>query len=261
MEFITFKELLERELEKLFKDLTKRKTPIEKLDVDLMAWMDYYFSKKLPGILHKNIMDAFSKDPAITDIFFSESNKFMINEYRDYRVTNLRNRLFSSLFVTLIPTREMKPSEIDLFGNLITSLNSNMTMLVSMYKKIEAEYKAGTLVITPIQTEKKKVTSDENKEDISTASNKLKVNLSVNDLTTLFRLLDEINPNIFNYKSKTELIRFITNNFITKATDNLSESSVSSKFYNLEDSSLYKWERYFSDMQDVSKKLREKISK
>lgn len=47
---------------------------------------------------------------------------------------------------------------------------------------------------------------------------KINVNLSVKQLTYLFRLLYDVRPEIFNVKTQTELYQFIAQNFTTKAT-------------------------------------------
>ena len=60
---------------------------------------------------------------------------------------------------------------------------------------------------------------------------KLKVNITVPQLTFLFKMLNDLNPAIFDIETKKELSHFIANNFITEATkkDGIKEGSV----YNL----------------------------
>ncbi len=61
---------------------------------------------------------------------------------------------------------------------------------------------------------------------------KLKTNLSVPELATLFRELQKLKPDIFDIKSKAELHRFISNNFTSKKQENISTSSIKNNFDN-----------------------------
>lgn len=60
---------------------------------------------------------------------------------------------------------------------------------------------------------------------------KLKVNISVDELCLLFKELNNLTINIFETKHNTELFRFISENFITKGTNDISHYSVKNIFY------------------------------
>ncbi len=62
-------------------------------------------------------------------------------------------------------------------------------------------------------------------------SQKLQVNITVPQLVYLFKMLNDIKPQIFDIDTKTELSNFISANFVTKATkkDGISPDSA----YNL----------------------------
>ena len=60
---------------------------------------------------------------------------------------------------------------------------------------------------------------------------KLKVNITVPQLTFLFKMLNDLNPAIFDIAAKTELSNFIADNFITKATEK--DGIKSGSVYNL----------------------------
>jgi len=62
--------------------------------------------------------------------------------------------------------------------------------------------------------------------------NKIKVNLSVPELAYLFKLLSESKPDIFDVKTKSELYRFISENFITKGkTETAISTNSLNKFF------------------------------
>ena len=60
---------------------------------------------------------------------------------------------------------------------------------------------------------------------------KLKVNITVPQLTFLFKMLNDLNPAIFDIAAKTELSNFIADNFITKAPEK--DGIKSGSVYNL----------------------------
>lgn len=61
--------------------------------------------------------------------------------------------------------------------------------------------------------------ADETLISLETKTNpKLKTSLSVPELALLFKLLNDLKPNVFDVKSEAELLRFISTNFETKKT-------------------------------------------
>jgi hypothetical protein len=76
-------------------------------------------------------------------------------------------------------------------------------------------------------------------------SPKLKTNLSVPELAFLFQQLNELKPGIFDIKSKAELQRFISNNFISKGSDSISTDKLKRFFSNPEVKAAEFWTKTF----------------
>jgi len=67
----------------------------------------------------------------------------------------------------------------------------------------------------------------------NTASNsKIETNLSVSQLAYLFRLLYE--TGYLKVRNQTDLLKFISNNFVTGNTTEISTRSLRSKYYNID---------------------------
>lgn len=81
----------------------------------------------------------------------------------------------------------------------------------------------------------------------SVQSIKLKLKLSVADIALLFWLLDE--EKLIHYKHKTELYRFIANNFQTDLVENISEASFKNKFLTPETSAIDKLDPLFVSLR------------
>jgi len=86
---------------------------------------------------------------------------------------------------------------------------------------------------------------------------KLKVNLSVPQLAYLFKMLNELNPGIFDIKTKTELYRFISSNFTTKATEGkeISTEKLKILFNGTEKSIANYWIEHLKTMLEKSRKI------
>ncbi len=86
---------------------------------------------------------------------------------------------------------------------------------------------------------------------------KLKTNLSVPQLAYLFRLLNDLNPSIFEIDDKTDLSNFIANNFITKATEKagISPKSVYNLFSNIEKDTANFWATKLKKMLEDARKV------
>lgn len=88
---------------------------------------------------------------------------------------------------------------------------------------------------------------------ISKTYNKLELKLSVPEIALLLRLLDE--ENIFTYKFKTELFRFVTTNFSTVIQENISEASVKNKFLSPDNSAVKNIDALLVNMRQQLKKI------
>jgi len=87
---------------------------------------------------------------------------------------------------------------------------------------------------------------------------KLKTNLSVPELATLFRELQKLKPDIFDIKSKAELHRFVANNFTSKKQDNISEKGIRKNFNTPDDNAADFWTENMYTIIDNLKKSKEK---
>ncbi|MEP7168676.1 MAG: hypothetical protein ABI855_04845 [Bacteroidota bacterium] len=85
---------------------------------------------------------------------------------------------------------------------------------------------------------------------------KLKTNLSQDQLVTLFKMLSELKPDIFETKTETELFRFIAANFETKRQSELSEGSIKNSFYAPEAKSADFWQKHLHTMLALVKKYK-----
>jgi hypothetical protein len=68
-------------------------------------------------------------------------------------------------------------------------------------------------------------------QPVQAPTTKLKVNITVPQLAYLFKMLNDVKPEIFDIEAKTELSNFIASNFITKATEK--EGIKTKSVYNL----------------------------
>lgn len=112
-----------------------------------------------------------------------------------------------------------KPELIDTdylpdYISLVTPIFNNIRNIIARWVSL---YEQGKIVPqATIIYERSQLPSSEAQQLPPAPHEKLKVNLSVPQLAYLFRLLYELKPDIFDIKSKTELYRFISDNFITK---------------------------------------------
>lgn len=86
----------------------------------------------------------------------------------------------------------------------------------------------------------------------------LKMNLSVPDLAFLFKMLQELKPNIFDVKSEAELIRFIAANFSTKKSnaEGISIDKLRQLFNQPDSKSAEFWFKHFNTLFTESKKFK-----
>jgi hypothetical protein len=85
--------------------------------------------------------------------------------------------------------------------------------------------------------------------DIVTTNKKLKTTLTVPELVLLFKLLNELKPDIFDEKYKEDLVQFIVANFETKGTSSLKADSVRNKFSEFNKNARDFWLKHISTLQ------------
>jgi len=86
---------------------------------------------------------------------------------------------------------------------------------------------------------------------------KLKVNITVPQLTFLFKMLNDLKPDIFDITAKTELSNFIADNFITKATEKagIKSGSVYNLFTDTDKSTAIFWSEKLVKMLQVARQV------
>jgi hypothetical protein len=93
---------------------------------------------------------------------------------------------------------------------------------------------------------------------LSTATPKLKTDLSVPQLALLFKMLNDLKPNIFEVKSEAELHRFISANFETKKSkeDGISTDKLRILFNQPDSKAANFWEKHFYTLIAEIKKFK-----
>ena len=86
---------------------------------------------------------------------------------------------------------------------------------------------------------------------------KLKTNLTVPQIAYLFKLLNDLNPEIFETDAKTDISNFIANSFITKATEKngISHKSVYNLLSNVEKETANFWATRLQKMLQEARKV------
>lgn len=85
---------------------------------------------------------------------------------------------------------------------------------------------------------------------------KLKVNLSVPQLAYLLKMLNEVKPNVFDVKSKTELFDSFSQNYLTKGTkEGISSKSISNRYNDPDKKTVDFWIDILKKMLESSRKI------
>jgi len=156
---------------------------------------------------------------------------------------------------------EEKPELIDMayfskYVLLVSGFIANFKRILSKYVALYDTGKIGS----SLQSEEKLLPFNSNEHFSLPEPNKgskLKVNLSVPQLAYLFKMLNELNPGIFDIKTKTELYRFISSNFTTKATEGkeISTEKLKILFNGTEKSIANYWIEHLKTMLEKSRKI------
>ena len=140
------------------------------------------------------------------------------------KATLLENFWFE-LWIPNEPEGEPDKFHQDFFAFHFRAYQASFHVFVAFITKIKEDFSNGLL--TPPQPQPLL----QQLQPQSIPHKKLKVNITVPQLTFLFKMLNDLNPAIFDIETKKELSHFIADNFITEATkkDGIKEGSV----YNL----------------------------
>jgi len=84
---------------------------------------------------------------------------------------------------------------------------------------------------------------------------KLKTNLSVPELAYLFKMLNELKPNIFSTTSNAELYRFISANFSSKKSEAISTDKLNNLNSDPDENAIDFWKKHLSTLYTNIKKL------
>ena len=98
-----------------------------------------------------------------------------------------------------------------------------------------------------------------NNPDHSSKTNlKLKTQLSVTQLSLLFKMINDLKPSIFLTDSNAELFRFISVNFKTKksSVDGISTNKLRNEFSNPDLKAIEFWEKHLHTMLAQLRKLK-----
>lgn len=245
----TFNEIIEHSTKEFYYNLFYSSDSISLPDLKMNNHTDHYFKKEYPQILFNEMMKIIEKNPVNAKIFFTNSKKKLIEIYSGEDKEDLIYSLFSHIFDPYSPNRDPSFFENELILYVIDSLNNYMPNYVSTFNELYNDFYLSHL-------DSSNTSSNESKN----ISNKLKTNLTVKELSALFRLLDEVKPNMFEYKNKTEIYRFITRNFITKGKDGteISENSVKNHFNTIDYDTSVTWESYFNKIIKVTRDFKQK---
>lgn len=95
-------------------------------------------------------------------------------------------------------------------------------------------------------------------DNISNKIDKLKTDLSVPQLSLIFKMINDLKPKIFNTKSDAELFRFISANFQTKKSSEkgISTQKLRNEFNTPELKSIEFWEKHLHTMLSNVRKLK-----
>lgn len=249
----SFNEVLEHELSDLYYQIYFSKYLNDIPDTKLHITIDDFINNKLQLILYNKILGILNDDPKNPHYFFTTSGLSFIPFYDNSKVEILIKKTYNFVYLPDKPNHPPPVREKGIIKYIFKQLNNKMATLTEFFDNLEADYKAGKLILkynTPYIAPAQQTNQQ----------HKLKTNLSVKELAALFRLLDEIKPGIFDYKNKTEIYRFIASNFITRGKDDtdISEHSIKNHFNTIDKDASQIWESYLAKMIQEARDSRQK---
>lgn len=182
---------------------------------------------------------------------YEEESSFLFTKYK----TKVINRKYYCIL--------REPEFIDRYYlpdylNMLTKLISNFKRIISKYVKLYDEGKIKSHDVVYFQsTHLINPSNEQPKLELPEAApKKMKVNISVPQLAYLFCMLNELNPDIFDIRTKTELYKFVTDNFVTKATqkDGISMDSFKNAFTDPDKKTVEFWIEKLKKMLEGSRK-------
>jgi hypothetical protein len=158
----------------------------------------------------------------------------------DSSFNNFKNPLFELL--------DRKPPTDDDFIDV--NLDRNIRMVQNdFYRYYYDFYLKEALDFTNDQINQLQISRMTNQIDSKEKTiKKLKTNLSVPELALLFKMLNELKPTIFEIESDAELHRFISDNFSTKKSPEISVQSLRNEFSKPDPNAKGFWEKHLYTM-------------
>ena len=151
--------------------------------------------------------------------------------------------------ITLNKKIEFLSDKLNEFGFKIVL--SEPDSIYDSFYNIET-YIEPSLTLIPIDKEDAKVKNEitQTQKEISTSNNKLITDLSVPQLSLLFKMINDLKPVIFKTESNAELYRFISANFKTKKSseDGISTNKLSNEFGSPNLRAIEFWEKHLHTM-------------
>mgnify|MGYP000979592745 CR=1 FL=1 len=212
--------------------------------------IDKYFATVLLKEAEDKLYDNISKFNSIElSRYINNSFNQIISYFPTFRYTTLQNNFWLECFAPDEPNKVIDDFHIRFFEGYYKAYEKSYVQFEKFITPIYDDYKKGLLNansknnITPL------IIPDENP--------KLKTNLSVPQLAYLFKLLNDLNPNIFELNAKTDLSDFIANNFVTKATEKngISSKSVYNLFSNVDKDTANFWVDKLKKMLEQARKI------
>jgi len=216
---------------------------------NLKEWLDDYRIKSVDPQFFLLLIDDYNEkaykdfDLLVENAVekFMQSPNFYREHLEEYEVESKPNALMGGLYAPFKKTKKINykfycitesPDLIDLayldrYLDLVNKIIGNFKRIVSKYVKLYDEgkiFESSSTRIAPAKPTKNYLSllaeSNENK--------KLKVNLTVPQLAFLFKLLDD--TNLIKDTSNTDICNFISSNFTTKASGDISTKNLMNHF-------------------------------
>lgn len=208
------------------------------------------FNVSLYKELESNLYEKLEKMSSFElNMYISNSFEQIKTHKPELRYSTLLQKFWEELFAPYEPKNEIDKFHIDFFKGYFVSYSKSFEKFSSLIIRVFNSYAKG-LFNTTVQNTQPPV-------GIFKENPKLKTNLTVPQLAYLFRLLNDLNPNIFDIEDKTDLSDFIANNFITKATESkgISPQNIYNKFSNVEKVTAKFWAEKLQKMLQEARKV------
>jgi hypothetical protein len=209
------------------------------------------------SILHENIK-------ALENLYYA--NEFNLVEERPNYDTLLSDEFNEAVFTKASEALTEIIEEHNLGSKRLPVIAKEELKLSFLQAKIQVDESVFTLSIPrriKLVLDFAKAAANANlsvdlKQALEGRSQRIKTKLSQEELVTFFRMLDDLKPEIFDYKTKTELFKFIATNFESKKSkgESLSEGKVKNIYYAPDSDAADFWQKHLHTMLAHTKKIK-----